>query len=57
MDNSGIIAIQVEHKMFQFVDFTIGAVTAFSTRAPAFTPGFMVVPVARSLRDFFLRFS
>jgi hypothetical protein len=57
VDNSGIIEIQVEYKMSQLVDAEIGAGTAYSTRAPVFTLGFYVVRVARSLRDFFLRFS
>jgi uracil DNA glycosylase len=54
MENSGTIAIQVEHKMSQFVDVAIAAETAYSTRATALTLCFSVVRVPRSLRNFFL---
>ena len=48
--NSGIVVIQVEHKMSQFQDVSIGAGTAYSTTADEISPAFSGVRISRSLR-------
>ena len=49
-ENSGIVVTQVEHKLSQFDDVTIGAGTAYSTTADELSPAFSGVSITRSLR-------
>ena len=49
-ENSGIVVTQVEHKLSQFDDVTIGAGTAYSTAADELSPAFSGVRISRSLR-------